>query len=129
MTDKEMKILEVYNKYIKEIYMLKDINLYCSKKTITNAVLTSERTNESKIRDAVEGIDIQMGDKVYLYFDEEDKLKRPEQWKNDHNKPHMCERVWKTLNVFVNVLDMKQFPKFHLKKSQKELLPKLLGTV
>lgn len=124
-----MKILEVYNKYIKEIYMLKDINLYCSKKTITNAVLTSERTNESKIRDAVEGIDIQMGDKVYLYFDEEDKLKRPEQWKNDHNKPHMCERVWKTLNVFVNVLDMKQFPKFHLKKSQKELLPKLLGTV
>lgn len=126
--DKQNDIPKIYEKYIKDVFNVKDINKYCSKKTITEKVMNAERTTEKNILAAVEGIDIQMGDKVFIYFtnDKIKKLKRAELWNNDHNPIQLCKRVWETTNVFKNVLDIKIFPRFHLKKAQKELLPKLL---
>lgn len=126
--DQEHVIINIYNNYIRQIFVLNDIQPWCSKKTITDKVLNPERTNEQKILDAVEGMEVQMGDKLYFYFDKEKNLKRSDQWKDDHHREHLCDRVWKTLSIFKNVLDITKYPKYNLKKNQKELLPKLLAS-
>lgn len=70
LTDNKDSIIDVYNKYVYEVNNLKDISGWCSKKTITDSVLNPERTTEQKILDSLNGQQVQMGDKIYVYFAE-----------------------------------------------------------
>lgn len=48
-------------------------------------------------------------------------LRFPELHKNDHDKWHYVKRVYATLNILENVLDMSKFEKYHLKSKRKAL--------
>ena len=124
--DKQSEIVRIYEKYIKECYTLKDIGSWTSKKTLTAKVLTPERTTEQKILDALNGRHAQMGDKIYVYFREDGSLAMQEDWNNDHDPIQLSKRVYSTLSIFKNVIDMDQFEKYHL-KGKKEQLYNLLG--
>lgn len=123
LNDRENTINDIYKSYIKEVYNLKSIEGWCSKKTITDKVLHPERTNEQKVLDAIDPEEVQMGDRLYFYFAEDSSLKQEKDWKNDHHRGKMLAKLWNTLKIFKNVLDMKEFKKYHLKnkKIQEEL--------
>jgi DNA polymerase elongation subunit (family B) len=116
-------LVDIYHKYIIQALNVKDINQWASKKTVTESVLNPERTTEQKILDALKGRHIQMGDKYYMYFTNDDKLKVVDEWSGDHNTKKLIQRIYNTLNIFKNVIDITQFKKYHLKnkKIQEEL--------
>jgi len=136
-----INVESIYKKYIKEASGIKDIKRWATKKSITKKVLDPSRTNEEKILDALEGKEIREGDKVYLYsaidgevqdkvkgelvFLKNDKpkmipnriLKLCENWKNDEDKEHYLKRVYMTLCIVENVVDISTFTKYHLKSN------------
>jgi hypothetical protein len=145
-------ILDIYNKYCMEALQPKSINEWCVKKTITKAVLTSDRPNETKVltacNEAVKASvlnGIQEGDKIYLYqtidgekqamakgellYNKDGKpkmvpnkiLRVPELYNNDMDSWHYVDRVYKTMKILENILDMKLFPKYALKSNRKKL--------
>jgi hypothetical protein len=145
--DKQNEILDVYIYYIKEALNVIDITKWSSKKTVTKAVLDCKtnfeaRTNEKKIYDAVKDDNIQEGDKIYLYpavlssseevvvhkngktknkIIQELGLKQSKNWNNDHNVDKLVERVYATMEIFANVLDMSTYVDYTLVKNKKLL--------
>ena len=139
-------LISIYNKYITEAMNISDINRWTVKKTITKKVLEGERKNETKIMDALEGQVLQEGDKVWVYsaidgltqvyakgepvflkngepkMEENCILKIPTVWTKDEDKLHYVQRVYKTLEIFSNILDMSKFTKYHLVKNKEALL-------
>lgn len=129
--DKQSELLNIYYKYVKEVHNVKDIARWCSKKTITEAVLNPTRTTEQKILDALNGQEVQMGNKIYVYFNKEKNLQLQENWdaaNPNHNTEVLLSKLYKTLVIFKNVISIEQFTKFHLKnKKVKELLNEILS--
>lgn len=138
---KGQNAVDIYHKYIKEAYNIKDINRWAKKISITKKVLFPERTNEQKVLDAVKNLNPREGDKFYLYtavngekqevknggavFLKSGKpkmiknsiLKVVNEYKEDSDKEHYLKRVYSTLEIFKNVLDMNNFIKYHLKSN------------
>lgn len=57
----------LFEQYAEEISDVKDISRWAVKKSITETLLSSERLNETKVLDALEDVDFQVGDKIFLY--------------------------------------------------------------
>lgn len=113
---------DIYNKYVKETGNITDIKRWVSRKTISSKTLSSERTNESKIRDAIAGSDYREGDRCYLYFTKDKTLKLVEHFENDHDRIILLKKLHDTAKIFSTVLDVKNlFLNYSLKKNQ-ELL-------
>lgn len=126
--DKKDEIVNIYHEYIREAHNLKDISRWTKKMTITESVLNPKRTNEQKVLDALKGQKIQMGDKIFCYFKNDDSLGLQEFWDNDHNILKMMGNLYNSLNVFKNVLDMTHYVKFTLKSHEVQCkLAEVLG--
>lgn len=118
LNDKQDQLQELYFQYIRDIHNLTDIYKWASKKTLTAAVLNPERTNEQKVFDAIQGTELQEGDKFFVYFQKDGKLKLPEKWDKDnpdHDTENLMKKLYSTLEVFETIINMDLFPKFHLK--------------
>ncbi len=116
------KLVETYNKYIKEALDVKDIKRWCSKKTITDKVETSERANETKLKAAIAGTEYVQSDKVYVFFTENEQLCLAEHYKGDYNRDRLIEKLFKTTQVFKNILPVKDlFKNYSLKRNKKSL--------
>lgn len=116
--------------------------------SVLNAKRLNERKvldacNQAIAAKIIEGI--QGGDKVYLYqaldgeiqakakgelvFSKKGEpkmienaiLKFPELYNGDHDKYHYIERVYNTLKILENVIDITKFEKYHLKKNREKL--------
>src|ERR1035437_7321349 len=103
------QLVEIYNKYVKEALNVTDIKRWCSKKTITTAVETSERANETKVKDAIAGSEYKQGDKVYTFFKLDKSLCLVENFNGDYDKRKLLERLHKTSLVFKSILPVKDF--------------------
>lgn len=115
--------VEIYNKYINEVLNLQDIKPWASKKTISSKTLENDRTNEVKIRTAFKGTEYVEGDRIYLYYKEDGSLCLAENFKQDHDKKKLLEKLYKCTKRFETVLDVKTlFPNYALVKSYKKLL-------
>lgn len=120
--------VEIYNKYILEASNITNIKRWASKKTISEKTLVSERANETKIMDAIKDSEYVEGDKVFLYFNEQDELRLIENFDGLYNKDKMYEKLFKATQRFATVLDVKSmFPNYKLKKN-KEALEVLLNS-
>lgn len=116
------KLVETYHRYIKEALNVKDIKRWCSKKTITDKVETSERANETKLKDAIAGTEYVQSDKVYVFFTENEQLCLAENYKGDYNKGRLVEKLFKSTQVFKNILNTKElFKNYNLKRNKKLL--------
>ena len=138
--------VDIYYDYIKEVMNIEDISRWCTKKSVTATLLSSERANETKVVDALEGTDYSIGDKVFLYNKIEGMkqaivkgepvflkktgepkmvenciLKLQQDFDGDYDKYHYVERVYKTFKILENVLDMNLFMKYNLKANRKLL--------
>lgn len=116
------KLVETYNKYIKEAINVTDIKRWASKRTITAKVETSERANETKLKAAIAGTEYREADKVYVFFTENEQLCLAENYNGDYNKNRLVEKLFKTTQVFKNIMDTKAlFLNYKLKKNKKLL--------
>lgn len=126
--DKQNELVDIYHKYVKEIHNITDITRFTSKKTLTEAVMNPERTTEQKINDAIVGEELQMGDKFRVYFTNDGSLKLEQHWSGDHCTNTLLSKLWNTIKIFENVIDIAQFPKYHLKSHKiKVELHRILG--
>lgn len=119
--DQKNKLISIYSEYVKEIKNVTDIKRWASKKTVTSKVLTSERTNELNVKNALEGTDYAEGDKVYMYYDINDKLKLVEQFNNDYSKVRLLKKLFETSKLFDTILDKSLFVNYSLKRNNKAL--------
>lgn len=119
--------IDIYNKYVREIMEIKDIKRWSSKKTITEKTQSSERTNESKVRDALVGSEYVQSDKIWVFFKSDDSLCLSENFNGDYNKEKLLKKLHSTSKIFANVLPTNDlFINYSLKK-KKTLLEELLN--
>lgn len=126
MLDDDGAYKYIYTDYVKEIFDIKDMKRWVTRKTITDKVLNAKRTNEQKVLDAIKNSEYTEGDRVYLYFKEDDTLGLVEHFDGNYSKDKLLEKLFKTARTFDTVLDMDMFPNLKLKKN-KELLSDLSG--
>lgn len=113
---------EIYHEYVKEACKVTDIKRWAVRKTISETTLKSERTNESKIRDAIQGTEIVEGDRCHMYTTPDNKLKLVEQFDGNYNVDHLLKQCYNTIQTFDSVLDCKtMFKNYSLKKNKKDL--------
>ena len=109
----------MYLEYAKQIVNLTDISQWCSKKTITSAVLKNTRTNERRVREALKGKPVQEGDKCYMYYKTPTELALLENFDGTYDVSTLLGKLYDTLTVFETVLkpeDFKAIPNLALKK-------------
>lgn len=113
--------LKVYNQYVKEIMNIKDINGWCTKKTITDKVQLNERTNEKKVRDIIQGTEYREGDKIYCYFKSDKSLGLRENFNGDYCKDTLLKKLYATVKIFDKIIDISIFSNYSLKKNKVKL--------
>lgn len=124
MINKRNDYINVYNRYVKEILNIQDIHRWANRKTITPAVLKALRTNELKVKNAIEGTEYMEGDRAYFYYDANDELKLVENFNGDYNKDRLLEKLYKTTLSFNTIIPKGTFINYSLKRS-KELLKEI----
>lgn len=113
---------EIYNEYAKEILHITDIKRWGSRKTISSKTLESDRTNEKRIRDAIEDSEYVEGDRLWVYFKEDGSLALIENFDGNYNRKKMLEKLFKSGKRFETVLNHKEmFPNYSLKRNQEAL--------
>ncbi len=118
----------IYNRYVREINNLSDMSRWVDRKTVSEAVMTSTRLNETKIKDAIQGSEYVQGDRVYLFSKNDDTLDLLENFNGDYSKTNLLNKLFDTSQVFETVLDTKTlFPNYTLKKNQQLLQDVLNG--
>lgn len=122
LQNKVDKVGFLYQDYVEKICKIQSIDDWCSKKTITKNVLYPKRTTEQRILDAVEGEKIQEGDKIHVFFERPDKLTIKKNFNGVYHRPTLHGKLFNTVKIMENVLDMTQFPNYKLKGKQKDLL-------
>lgn len=108
----------VYEKYCIEALNITDINRWSVKKTITKSVLNPTRTNEKNVLTAIVNEGFSEGDKVWLYTANNNQLKLIKYFNHDADNWHYVKRVYDTLCILTNLIDIKQFKKYHLKSNR-----------
>lgn len=113
--------VQVYDSYVKDIMKITDIKRWSMRKTITSTVLKSTRTNELKVRKAIEGSDYFEGDRCYMFYKPGGTLCLLEKFDGEYDKKVLLEKLWKTTKVFEKILDRKMFLNYSLKRNEKLL--------
>lgn len=122
----EYKYKEIYEKYVDEILNITDISRWAARKTISEKTLTSTRTNEKKIKEAFEDSDYVEGDRIWVYFTNEKKLKLLENFNNDYDKITLLKKLYNASKRFESILPIKEyFINYSLKKNIKLLGEKI----
>lgn len=125
LKDKKDRVFSIYNKYAKKITQITDITDWCTKKTITKAILNPERTNEQKVADIIEDEEyIQEGDKIYTYFKKDKSLGLRDNFDGDYCEETLLDKLYKTLKIFSTVLDIDLIPNYKLARN-KDLLEEI----
>lgn len=124
--DDKNDFVGIYNKYIREAANVTDIKRWAKKATLTETTYKSTRANETKVIDAVQGTEYTKGDKVYLFFDNDDKLVLAEKFNGVYNRDKMVKKVYDTACTFDSILPEGTFLNYSLKRN-KEKLEELLN--
>ena len=121
LKDRHDQFFYLYNHYVHKILNIKDITGWCTKKTITDKVLNPKRTNEQKVLDAIQGVHVQEGDKIYVFFKEDGSLCLRENFDEDYDEIALLKKLYKTTEVFSNLLSMGIIPDYSLTRNRKFL--------
>lgn len=112
---------KLYLDAAESIKYLQDISEWCSKKTVTDAVLNPKRTTEQRILDAIGDKPVQEGDKIRVFFKSPTEVCLEEKFDGTYDADRMYEKLFKTVKVLEPVLDIEAYPNFKLKRNKKLL--------
>jgi DNA polymerase I len=114
------KIKELYNSYVAEIKKIKDIKRWAARKTLSSTMQESERTNETKVMDAIKGSNYQEGDRFWVYYKPDDSLGLVENFDGEYNSTRLYKNLYDTIKIFETVIPVKELcVNYSLKKNQK----------
>lgn len=111
-------VIHLYQSYARQIDHITDISDWCSKSTVTKAVLNPGRTQEQRVLDALKGTNVQEGDKIYLFFKTSTEYCLRERFDGEYEKSSLFKKLYNSLKVFSNLLDMDMVPDYSLKRNQ-----------
>lgn len=114
-------IMHTYLTYVSKINTLVRIDDWCFKKTVTKSVLEPERTNEDRVKEALDLDTVSEGDKVYLFYKTPEELCLREEFDGTYDADKLYKKLFDTLCIFETLIDVDVFPNFALKRN-KELL-------
>ncbi len=113
---------QTYIQHVKEILSINDIKPWCLRKTLSSTMQESERTNETKVMNAIKGSNYVEGDRFWLFYLPDDTLCLAEKFTGEYNKPRLLKNIWDTMNVFDSVLPIKELMlNYSLKRNAKLL--------
>lgn len=118
LTDKQDQVSDLYFQYARETLALKDISQWCSKHTVTKAVLTGKGTAQVRLREALRGRQVQEGDKFYVFFKTSEERCLLEDFDGSYDPSILLGKLYDTLCVFETVIDVKSIPNLTLKRNQ-----------
>ena len=121
LKNKKDHIFEEYRKVALEIRNNWDVNEWLMKKTVTKAVLKPGRLQEQKVFDAIQDINYQEGDKVYLFVKDSDSLSLAEKFDGTYDADKYYQKLHDTLSILDTLLDPTLFPNYKLGRN-KDLL-------
>lgn len=121
MLEDKTTYVELYNEYAKEILNITDIKRWSDRKTLTATTFESQRTNETKMIDAIAGTEYVEGNRIWVYFKSDDSLSLIENFDGDYSRTKLLKKLHDTVKIFENILDIKMFTNYSLKRSQKLL--------
>lgn len=111
---------EFVHKIMSNIQTVDDMSQWATKVTVTKKMLAGSTTRKKKELQALEGENIAEGDKVYM-FPVAEELCLVKNFRGEYNRRKLLERLYDTVSIFAAVLDITQFPKYHLKKAYNQL--------
>ncbi len=115
-------LLSIYNSCVSSIIGINSDNIaqWCSKKTVTKAVLNPKRTNESRVLEAIQrsGRSVNEGDKIHVFFKSKTELSLPQDFDGTYCKETLYRKLFKTVEIFKSVLDISLFPNYALKRNK-----------
>lgn len=124
-TSDELQHIELQRLYLniaKEISSISDIKRWASRKTLSATTFSSERTNETKIIDAIVGTDYVEGDRIYTYYKEDGSLGLVEHFDGKYDKVKLWKDLYNNVQTFEAILPIKElFVNYSLKKNQRLL--------
>ena len=118
LEDRVGELHSLYMQYAKEILTLKDISQWCSKHTVTKAVLTGKGTAQVRLREALKGRKVQEGDKFYTFFKTPEERCLLENFEGQYDDSILLGKLYDTLSVFETVLDIGAIPDLTLKRNK-----------
>lgn len=124
LIDDKTNYSEIYSKYVKQILTIDNMTIksWSTKKSYTEKVDTSERTNETKVKDALLGSEYRQGDKIWVFYKEDKSLGLAENFTGDYNKKHLLKGLHSATKIFGNIINIKEtFIDYSLKRSEKLL--------
>lgn len=122
VNDKLDVLPSIYHKYIKQASSITDIKPWAKKLTLSETTFNSQRTNETKVIDAIKGTEYKQGDKVFLYTKCDKTLGLAEQFNNDYDLDTYLEKLFKATLRFETILDIDSLFKNYKLKRNKSLL-------
>ena len=84
-------------------------------------IINPARTTEQRIKEAIGGRKVEEGDKIYVFFEEPEKLTMLEDFKGVYCKKTLLKKLYKTLEIFDTLIDVSLFPNFSLKRNEGRL--------
>lgn len=118
LKDRKDHIFSLYMKTAEEVVNLKSIDEWCSKKTVTKAVLNGERTNETRVLEAIGDRDVSEGDKIYVFFKTPTELCLRENFDGTYCVDTLLGKLYDTLCIFETIIDVSLFPNFSLQRNR-----------
>jgi hypothetical protein len=124
------KINAIYLKYCTAALNITDINEWAVKKTVTKSVINKTTSGQANINAAIKGKNYSEGDKIWLYVKEDPekpadvnkkKYTLIEDFDGVLHTWHYVKRVYDTLSILENLIDIKQFTKYHNKTNRSKL--------
>lgn len=113
---------KTYMQYVGEILDIKDIKRWSARKTLSSTMQESERTNETKVMDAIKGANYTEGDRMYVFYLPDDSLCLAENYKGEYNRVRLFKNLYDSINILNTVLPVKDlFTNYSLKKNLKQL--------
>jgi hypothetical protein len=113
---------EIYNRYVREILHVQDIKRWSSRKTLSSTMMESERTNETRVLDALVGSNYVEGDRFYTFFETPEKLTLVENFSGVYDQNKLLAALHAKSKIFNTVIPGKElFINYALKKNQKLL--------
>ena len=121
----DRSVVDLYEEKAKEVCRIDDIARWCVKKSITKAVLTNDRANEANVRDAFNGRVFSEGEKIFTFYSGDFNNKQlilREDYSGSYCVRHYLKRIYNTMEILSNVIDMSTIPKYYTVKLSKQLL-------
>lgn len=112
------EIVELYTQYVHEICDIKDMKRWAVRKTYSEKLETSERTNETKVLEALAGSDYREGDRFWTFYLPDDSLCLVENFKGEYNRKRLLKNLYDTTMIFDTVLPAELFINYSLKKNE-----------